>query len=136
MQATWATLAAYYHRLRCGRGDYIDFSRFEAVVQALDPPFGTMGHGALAQGFNTWRGRPRNQDVYPIFACKDGYVRTCVMVFCAVLVASSPGGPGPGSGVAGGADDQVCQETADLAERDRDEAAARAFGAVAAVTDR
>src|ERR1700720_1334214 len=79
VQATWATLAAYYHRLRCGRGDYIDFSRFEAVVQALDPPFGTMGHGALAQGFNTWRGRPRNQDVYPIFACKDGYVRTCVM---------------------------------------------------------
>ncbi len=79
VQATWATLAAYYHRLRCGRGDYIDFSRFEAVVQALDPPFGTMGQGALAQGFNTWRGRPRNQDVYPIFACKDGYVRTCVM---------------------------------------------------------
>ena len=30
----------------------------------------------------------------------------------------------------------MCQETADLAERDRDEAAARAFGAVAAVTDR
>ena len=80
VQATWATLAAYYHRLRCGRGDYIDFSRFEAVVQALDPPFGTMGHGALAQGpHNAWRGRPRNQDVYPIFACKDGYVRTCVM---------------------------------------------------------
>jgi crotonobetainyl-CoA:carnitine CoA-transferase CaiB-like acyl-CoA transferase len=79
VQATWATLAAYYHRLRCGRGDYIDFSRFEAVVQALDPPFGTMGQGALAQGFNAWRGRPRNQDVYPIFACKDGYVRTCVM---------------------------------------------------------
>jgi crotonobetainyl-CoA:carnitine CoA-transferase CaiB-like acyl-CoA transferase len=80
VQATWATLAAYYHRLRCGRGDYIDFSRFEAVVQALDPPFGTMGHSALAQGStNTWHGRPRNQDVYPIFACKDGYVRTCVM---------------------------------------------------------
>jgi len=30
--------------------------------------------------------------------------------------------------------DQVCQETADLAERERDEAAARTFGAVAAVT--
>ncbi len=79
VQATWAALAAYYHRLRCGKGDYIDFSRFEAVVQTLDPPFGTMGQGALAQGSNAWRGRPRNQDVYPIFACKDGYVRTCVM---------------------------------------------------------
>ena len=32
--------------------------------------------------------------------------------------------------------DQVCQETADLAEREADEAAARAFGALAAVTAR
>ncbi len=80
VQAAWATLVAYYHRIRCGTGDYIDFSRFEAVVQALDPPFGAMGQGALAQRrFTTWRGRPRNQDVYPIFACKDGFVRTCVM---------------------------------------------------------
>ena len=54
----------------------------------------------------------------------------------AVLVASAPAGPGPCRGPAGGRGDQVCQETADLAERDRDEAAARAFGAVAAVTDR
>ena len=52
----------------------------------------------------------------------------------AVLVVSSPGGPGPGGGAAGDLGDQVCQETADLAERDRDEAAARAFGAFAAVT--
>jgi crotonobetainyl-CoA:carnitine CoA-transferase CaiB-like acyl-CoA transferase len=80
VQATWAVLAAYYHRLRCGTGDYIDFSRFDAVVQALDPPFGAMGQGALAQRrSDAWRGRPRNQDVYPIFACADGYVRTCVM---------------------------------------------------------
>jgi crotonobetainyl-CoA:carnitine CoA-transferase CaiB-like acyl-CoA transferase len=80
VQAAWATLAAYYNRLRCGTGDYIDFSRFEAVVQALDPPFGAMGQGALAnRRSDVWRGRPRNQDVYPIFACKDGYVRTCVM---------------------------------------------------------
>jgi crotonobetainyl-CoA:carnitine CoA-transferase CaiB-like acyl-CoA transferase len=80
VQAAWCALAAYYHRLRCGTGDYIDFSRFEAVVQALDPPFGSIGQGALAQRqSDTWRGRPRNQDVYPIFACKDGYVRTCVM---------------------------------------------------------
>ena len=54
----------------------------------------------------------------------------------AVLVVPAPAGPGPCGGSAGGCGDQVCQETADLAERDRDEAAARAFGAVAAVTDR
>ena len=35
-QAGWAALAAYYNRLRCGTGDYIDFSRFDAVVMALD----------------------------------------------------------------------------------------------------
>jgi hypothetical protein len=53
-----------------------------------------------------------------------------------VLVMSSPGGPGPGGGAGGDGGDQVCQETADLRERDRDEAAARAFGAFAAVTAR
>jgi crotonobetainyl-CoA:carnitine CoA-transferase CaiB-like acyl-CoA transferase len=78
-QAAWAALVAYYHRLRYGRGDYIDFSRFEAVVQVLDPPFGSMGQGALGNRPGGWRGRPRNQDVYPIVACKDGHVRLCVM---------------------------------------------------------
>lgn len=79
-QATWAVLAAYYHRLRCGTGDYIDFSRFDAVLMALDPPFGS--HGQVAAGIaNTepWRGRPQNQDSYPIYRCRDGYVRLCVM---------------------------------------------------------
>ena len=56
--------------------------------------------------------------------------------FSAVLVVPAPAGPGPGGSPAGNGGDQVCQETADLAERDWDEAAARAFGAVAAVTHR
>jgi len=80
VQATWAALAAYYNRLRCGTGDYIDFSRFDAVVMALDPPFGS--HGPVAagrRGAGQWRGRPRNQDAYPIYPCQDGYVRLCVM---------------------------------------------------------
>ena len=77
VQAAWAALAAYYHRLRSGRGDYIDFSRFEAVVQSLDPPFGSEGQAAvgLKRSTELWRGRPRNQNIYPIFGCKDGYVR-------------------------------------------------------------
>ena len=81
VQAAWATLVAYYHRLRCGRGDYIDFSRFEAVLQSLDPPFGSEGQAAVGQKRSTelWRGRPRNQHIYPIFACKDGYVRICLL---------------------------------------------------------
>ena len=81
VQAAWATLVAYYHRLRCGRGDYIDFSRFEAVLQSLDPPFGSEGQAAVGQKRSTelWRGRPRNQHIYPIFACNDGYVRICLL---------------------------------------------------------
>ncbi len=80
VQAAWAVLVAYYHRLRTGRGDYIDFSRFDAVVLALDPPFGSHGQAAAARGAERkWRGRPRNQDAYPILACLDGYVRLVVM---------------------------------------------------------
>lgn len=80
VQAAWAALVAYYNRLRCGTGDYIDFSRFDAVVMALDPAFGA--HGQVAAGIRhsgRWRGRPKNQDAYPICPCKDGYVRLCVM---------------------------------------------------------
>lgn len=79
-QAAWAALAAYYNRLRCGTGDYIDFSRFDALVMALDPAFGA--HGQAAAGVRSgsrWRGRPKNQDAYPIYPCQDGYVRLCVM---------------------------------------------------------
>ncbi|AQT80087.1 CoA transferase [Mycolicibacterium litorale] len=80
VQAAWAVLVAYFNRLRCGAGDYIDFSRFDAVVLALDPPFGTQGQAATARNTaEQWRGRPRNQDAYPIFPCRDGYVRICVL---------------------------------------------------------
>lgn len=80
VQAAWALLVAYANRLRCGVGDYIDFARFDAVVTALDPPFGTQGQAATARkSAERWRGRPRNQDLYPIFRCRDGYVRICVM---------------------------------------------------------
>jgi crotonobetainyl-CoA:carnitine CoA-transferase CaiB-like acyl-CoA transferase len=81
VQACWAVLVAYYRRLRCGSGDYLDFSRFEAVVQALDPPFGSEGQAAVGQKSSRqlWRGRPRNQQIYPTFACRDGHVRICVL---------------------------------------------------------
>jgi crotonobetainyl-CoA:carnitine CoA-transferase CaiB-like acyl-CoA transferase len=80
-QAAWAVLVAYYHRLRCGRGEYIDFSRFEAVAQCLDPPFGSEGQAAVGRkrSGELWRGRPRNQQIYPTFACRDGFVRICLL---------------------------------------------------------
>lgn len=80
VQACWATLVAYYHRLHTGVGDFVDFSHFDAVATGLDPVFGTHGQTAAAQrGPQRWRGRPKNQDAYPIFACADGHVRICVM---------------------------------------------------------
>jgi crotonobetainyl-CoA:carnitine CoA-transferase CaiB-like acyl-CoA transferase len=81
VQAAWAALTAYYRRLRYGVGDYIDFSRFEAVVAALDPPFGSEGQAAvgLKMSGELWRGRPRNQQIYPTFACRDGHVRVCLL---------------------------------------------------------
>ena len=80
VQAAWAVLVAYFNRLRCGVGDFIDFARFDAVVLALDAPFGTQGQAAsIVKGRERWRGRPKNQDLYPIFPCRDGYVRICVL---------------------------------------------------------
>lgn len=81
VQAAWVALVAYYHRLRCGRGDYIDFSRFEAVVQCLDPPLGSEGQAAVGRkpSAELWRGRPRNQQIYPTFPCRDGFVRICLL---------------------------------------------------------
>ncbi|MBX7455135.1 CoA transferase [Mycolicibacterium sp. 3033] len=81
VQAAWAVLAAYYGRTLSGRGDFIDFSRFEAVLQALDPPYGSEGQAAVGLKPPTalWRGRPRNQQIYPIFGCRDGHVRICLL---------------------------------------------------------
>ncbi|MCB1264540.1 MAG: CoA transferase [Mycobacterium sp.] len=80
VQAAWAVLVAYFNRLRCGVGDHIDFARFDAVVLALDAPFGTQGQAATARSKGQrWRGRPKNQDLYPIFGCRDGYVRICIL---------------------------------------------------------
>jgi crotonobetainyl-CoA:carnitine CoA-transferase CaiB-like acyl-CoA transferase len=79
VQAGWAALIAYYNRLHCGTGEYIDFSRFDAVVMALDPAFGAHGQASAGQRTSEWRGRPKNQDPYPICPCRDGYVRLCVL---------------------------------------------------------
>ncbi len=81
VQAAWAALVAYFHRLRHGTGEYVDFARFDAVVQSLDPPFGSEGQAAVGQKQSSelWRGRPRNQQIYPIFACRGGHVRICLL---------------------------------------------------------
>ena len=51
------------------------------MVQCLDPPFGSEGQAAVGQkrSGELWRGRPRNQQIYPTFRCSDGFVRICVL---------------------------------------------------------
>ncbi|HWD25463.1 MAG TPA: CoA transferase [Acidimicrobiales bacterium] len=83
MEAVWAVLLAYYQRLATGVGDHLDLSVFEAALQVVDPPIGTVGTARAAmQGaavplqiaYAAERGRPATYS-YPIFPCADGYVR-------------------------------------------------------------
>jgi crotonobetainyl-CoA:carnitine CoA-transferase CaiB-like acyl-CoA transferase len=79
-QAATAVLAAYWHRLRCGVGDLLDFSILDGAMQALDPGFGIAGSAAAgAPASQLPRGRPEARFQYPIFPCKDGFVRICVL---------------------------------------------------------
>ncbi|MEV5651917.1 CoA transferase [Nocardia sp. NPDC052254] len=77
--AVWATLLAYRRRLTTGRGETVDVSAFEAVVHGFDPGFGTQGSAAAGRSEDFPRGRPNAADFYPVFACKDGHVRICLL---------------------------------------------------------
>ena len=76
-QATWAALVAYWNRLRTGLGDHLDFARYEAAVQAIEPALGTVGTAQIA-GYAPTRGRPA-PGPYPIFRCRDGFVRVVLL---------------------------------------------------------
>ena len=77
VQATWAALVAYWNRLECGLGDHVDFSLYEATVQAIEPALGTLGT-AQAAGYAPTRGRPA-PGPYPIFRCRDGHIRVVLL---------------------------------------------------------
>jgi crotonobetainyl-CoA:carnitine CoA-transferase CaiB-like acyl-CoA transferase len=77
IQAAWAALVAYWNRLESGGGDHIDFSLYEATVQAIEPALGTVGT-AQAAGYAPSRGRPA-PGPYPIFRCRDGHVRVVLL---------------------------------------------------------
>jgi crotonobetainyl-CoA:carnitine CoA-transferase CaiB-like acyl-CoA transferase len=79
-QAAWATVLAHYQALRTGRGDDVDFSVFEALIQVLDPGMGIGGSArAGAPMRDLPRGRPDARHLYPIFPATDGWVRICVL---------------------------------------------------------
>jgi crotonobetainyl-CoA:carnitine CoA-transferase CaiB-like acyl-CoA transferase len=66
-----------WNRLEGGEGDHIDFSLYEATVQAIEPALGTVGT-AQAAGYAPTRGRPL-PGPYPIFRCRDGHVRVVLL---------------------------------------------------------
>ncbi|MFJ8025496.1 CaiB/BaiF CoA transferase family protein [Streptomyces sp. NPDC096311] len=79
-QAAWVALLAYYQRLQTGTGDRVDFSVYEAVAQTFDPGYGIGGSAVGGQrAAELPRGRPDAGALYPIFPCKDGHVRICVL---------------------------------------------------------
>lgn len=79
-QAGVTVLGLLLDRLRTRVGDRIDFAIVEGAMQALDPPFGTMGTAsagvpAAQQQRNVAAERLRN----PIVPCRDGFVRICLL---------------------------------------------------------
>jgi crotonobetainyl-CoA:carnitine CoA-transferase CaiB-like acyl-CoA transferase len=80
LQAAWVALAAYLGRLRTGSGDHADVAAFEATGLTLDPGFGIGGSatGGTPAAAGP-RGRPDARHLYPIFRCRDGWVRICVL---------------------------------------------------------
>ena len=75
----YAALLAYFKAQRGGRGDYLDCSLFDLVVQDLDPGFGMAGTATMGQPlYNAAPGRPDVRMMYPIVPCADGHVRMFV----------------------------------------------------------
>lgn len=79
-QIAYLALAAFFARLRTGKGDRLDVALLEAAMQALDPGYGLSG--SAQSGVPLWkmaRGRSDERHRYPIFRCADGFVRLCVL---------------------------------------------------------
>lgn len=79
VHAAWAALLAYHRRLDTGQGDTVDLSAFETIVHGFDPGFGTQGSAAAGRSEDFPRGRPDAANFYPVFPCRDGQVRICML---------------------------------------------------------
>lgn len=79
VHGAWCALLAYWNRLHTGRGDVVDVSAFEVLVHGFDPAFGTQGSAAAGRADDFPRGRPDAANFYPVFPCRDGYVRICLL---------------------------------------------------------
>jgi len=76
VDVAYAALLALFKAQRSARGDYLDCSLFDLVVQDLDPGFGMAGTATMGQPlYNLPPGRPDVSMMYPILPCADGHVR-------------------------------------------------------------
>jgi crotonobetainyl-CoA:carnitine CoA-transferase CaiB-like acyl-CoA transferase len=79
IHCAFAALLAYYQAMHTGRGDYVDCSLFDLVVQDLDPGYGMAGTATMGRPLSELPpGRPDARMLYPIVACADGHVRMFV----------------------------------------------------------
>ncbi|MET0294936.1 MAG: CoA transferase [Phenylobacterium sp.] len=79
-QGVYAALLGYLQRLQTGQGDHLELSLLEATTQIMDPGFGIAGTATSGiPASKLPRGRPTGQDRYPIYRCKDGHVRFCIL---------------------------------------------------------
>ena len=81
IQGVWAALLAYWQHLHVGTGNLLDMSLFEATAQIIDPGLGVTGSAAAGKSAAEMAhfGRPPVGKLYPIFPCRDGHVRICVL---------------------------------------------------------
>lgn len=78
VMATFAVLAAHWQRLRTGAGQHLDFSMVEAVAQVTD--WSLANYSAIAgTGAPYMEVRAGSGIVYPMYPCKDGYVRLVIL---------------------------------------------------------
>ena len=78
IMGAFAVLTAHWQRLRTGRGQHLDFSILEAVAQATD--WSLANYSAVAgTGAPYLEIRAGSGIVYPIYPCKDGYVRLVIL---------------------------------------------------------
>jgi crotonobetainyl-CoA:carnitine CoA-transferase CaiB-like acyl-CoA transferase len=78
VMGAFAVLTAYWQRLGTGRGQHLDFSMMEAVAQVTD--WSLANYSAIAgTGAPYLEVRAGSGIVYPMYPCRDGYVRLVIL---------------------------------------------------------
>lgn len=78
VMGAFAVLAAYWQRVQTGRGQHLDYSILEATAQVTD--WSLANYSAIAgTGAPYLEIRNGSGIVYPMYPCKDGFVRLVVL---------------------------------------------------------